>query len=121
VRKVGFYLVAAWLLFSGVIGIMSAVDDWGKADTLGRIVCTVFITALGCLGIGAGVAVLVRKPWARGLILAWAATLLVTVILAPIVWVWPGLGVTLLAVLVYSVLIVLTYWGWKATAGPQSD
>ncbi len=119
-RRVGFFLVAAFLLFTGVIGIRSAVGDWGEADTLGRIVCTVFITLGGCLGVGAGVGVLARKPWVRILILAWAVSWPVSVILACIFWTWPGLGPFLLGFSVAIVLTISTYLGWQASTKPLS-
>ncbi len=120
-RRVGFYLVAAVLFLTGVMGIREAVSDWVEASTLAQFVCTAFIAAFGCLGLGAGVAVLARRPWAKGLILGWAATLLASGILAPVVWVWPGIVPILAGVVVILILTGLTYRGWQTTASSKSD
>ena len=119
-RKVGFFLVAAVLLFTGVMGINSAIDDWGEADTLGKIIYTVVLTIGGCLGVGAGVAVLARKPWARISILAWAASWIIALILACIVWPWPGIVGFLLGFSLAIIVTSATYLGWRATTKPQS-
>lgn len=120
-RRVGFFLVVAFLLLTGVIGIRESASDWSEADTLGRMVSSVFIAAFGCLGIGAGVAVLARRPWAGILILGWGAGMLGCTILASSVWHWPGIVPVVVTLLVMSIIVALTYGGWRATARPRSD
>jgi len=121
VQWVGLFLVAAVLLFTGLMGIRSAWSDLKDSDTLGKMVYTVFLGAGGCLGIAAGVAVLARSPRARVLILGWVAAIFVCLILSLFVWPWAGIVPALGAFLFYTILTFLTYRGWRATASSQTD
>lgn len=89
--RVVFFLVAAVLPLTGLVGIRSSVSDLNGADTLGKMVHTGFLGAGGCLGITAGGAVLARSIWAKVLILGCAATLFTCLIQTPFVWPWPGI------------------------------
>ncbi len=121
-RKVGFFVVVVILLLTGVVGIVESVSDFDEADTLGKMVYTILLAAFGCLGLGAGAAVLARKAWAKVLILGWATTLLAAGIISPLVWPpWPGIVPTLGVIFVILLLTSLTYCGWKATARSQAQ
>jgi hypothetical protein len=115
-RIVGVSVVVVVLLLTGVAGIVESVDDIPQADTPGKMVYTVLLAAFGCLGLGAGAAVLARKPWAEVLILGWAVTVLAAALISPFVWPWPGIVPTLGAISLVLLLTGLTYCVWKAAA-----
>jgi len=115
-RIVGLSVVAVILLLTGVVGIVESVDDIPNADSLGKMVYVILLAAFGCLGLGAGAAVLTRKPWAKVFILGWAVTVLATVLVSPFVWPWPGMVPTVGATGVTILLTGLTYSLWKAAA-----
>ena len=115
-RIVSFSIVVVILLLTGVTGIVESVDDIPKADTLGKMAYTIFLAAFGCLGLGAGVAVLARKPWAKVLILGWAVTVLAAALISPFVWPWAGIVPTVGAIGFAILLTSLTYSLWKAAA-----
>lgn len=115
-RIVSFSIVVVILLLTGVTGIVESVDDIPKADTLGKMAYTIFLAAFGCLGLGAGVAVLARKPWAKVLILGWAVTVLAAALISPFVWPWAGIVPTIGAIGLAILLTSLTYSLWKAAA-----
>jgi hypothetical protein len=114
-RRVGFIAVVVFLLLTGVVGIVGAVDDVPKVDTLGKMVYTILLAVAGCLGFGAGAAVLARKPWAKVLILGWAATLLADVLISPFVWRWQGIVPTLGGICFWLLVTSLAFYGWEAT------
>ncbi len=104
-----------------MVGIADSVDDFPNADTLGRIVYTILLGTCGCLGLGAGAAVLAGKPWAKVLILGWAATMLAVGIISAFVWPWSGMVPTLATIVGILLLTSLTYRAWKATARSQAQ
>jgi hypothetical protein len=115
-RILGFSVVVVILLLTGVMGIVESVDDIPKADTLGKMVYTIFLAVFGCLGLGAGAAVLARQPWAKALILGWAVTVLAAALISPFVWPWAGVVPTLGAISLAFLITSLTYYGWKAAS-----
>jgi hypothetical protein len=120
-RRVGFIAVVVVLLLTGVMGIRGVVDDIPKVDTLGKAIYTILLAAAGCLGFGAGAAVLARTPWAKVLILGWAATVLAAVLISAFVWPWPGIVPALWAISFWLLVTSLTFLGWKATARSQAQ
>jgi hypothetical protein len=121
VQWVGLFLVAALLLFTGFMGIQSALGDWRDSDTLGKMVYSVILGAGGCVGIAAGVAVLARSPRARILILGWVAAIFVCLILSLVVWPWAGIVPAIGAFIFFTILSFLTYRVWLATASSLTD
>jgi hypothetical protein len=120
-RIAGWFAVLVILFFTGLLGVVATVDDFGKVDTVPKMVYTILLGACGCFGLAAGLAVLSRRSGAKVLILGWASTMLGVGLSAPLAWGWSDLLPTLGMISMILLLGGLTYLGWKAATRTQAD
>lgn len=80
-----------------MVGLRNGIAEWSDALTSEQRVATGTELAYGVLGLLAGVGLLLRRPWTRAVLMAWAVAITATSGLAPMVWGGAGLGAGLAA------------------------
>ena len=85
-RKLGFWVSVAFLLFLGASGCQNFFGDWGDVETLGQRACNIGQAVFGLSGLLAGVGAILKRPWAQPAALAFAVSAGITSGLASVVW-----------------------------------
>jgi len=106
-------LGVAFLLFIGYSGIAGGLQQVGEAATLGQRLQTAMQLVFGALAVAVVGALVMRRRWARPLLLAWAAALTIGGGVAPITWGGTGPLPALAAAVAIALLAWLTLWAVK--------
>jgi hypothetical protein len=69
-----------------VPAVMNARSEWQGAESQAQHAATIVEVSYGLIGLLGTIAVIMRAPWARQAILAWAVLITLTAGLAPRVW-----------------------------------
>ena len=91
----------------GVPAVLNAPGEWQGAVTRAQHVATIIEVSYGVCGILGAIAVIMRAPWARQLILAWAVLITLTSGLAPRVWGGTSLLIALVSAVVGALIATL--------------
>lgn len=91
-RRFFFWASVAFLIFLGLSGIQSCINDWSSASTLGQKLCSVGQAVFGVSGLLAGSGAMLKKPWAGPLTMIFAISGGVTAGIATVVWGGAGIG-----------------------------
>lgn len=117
-------LIAALLLLTGYTGVRDAVGEYAVAVSLGQKAGTAAEALYGLLSLAAVVGVVARRPWASPLLLAWAAALILTAGMAPIVWggtgLWPGI-VAAASTAAVAGAVLWVWWRFGRPPEPVSE
>lgn len=119
-RTAGMVIVAILNLLLGGFPILSALAAFGAPNTVNVEWPVVFLSAVGVIGIIAGIGVLVLASWGKTMSLFFVvANLFIILVLGAITWrkVDWGYAVYLAVTALYGVTVILLFQkpGWKQT------
>ncbi len=104
-------LLVLLLLASGYLGLKDGVPLTREAHTAGQWAATCSELGYGVAAVAALVAWASRHAWQGRLLLVWAAALVVTSALAPVVWAHSSFGTGAASGAGTAVVVALLLWG----------
>jgi len=111
-------LGVAFLLLMGYTGITGGLQQIGQSARLGQRIQTATQLVFGLLGVAAVAMLVVRRRWARLMLVAWGAALSISGGMAAVVWGGQG-PLPAAAATVGSALIAwLTLWAVRPAMPP---
>ncbi len=111
-------LGVAFLLLMGYTGITGGLQQIGQSATLGQRIQTATQLVFGLLGVAAVATLVVRRRWARLMLVAWGAAISISGGMAVVVWGGQG-PLPAAAATVGSALIAwLTLWAVRPAMTP---
>ena len=109
-QKIKLWLAILALVGLSVSGFWGVDQEWLYATSLAAMFSTCMQTVYSLLGLVAVAALLLRSRWSRGLLYAWAFTLLLTGATAPHIWGSGGWWADFFAACMMAVVAGLVIW-----------
>lgn len=110
-QKIRLWLALLALVGLSVSGFWGVDQEWRYATSLTALFSTLMQTVYSVLGLLAVLSLLLRSRWSRGVLYAWAFTLLLTGATAPIIWGgnsgWAGFSAACMMTVVAGLVIWL--------------
>ena len=120
VHRIRLLLVVSVLLAAVWFGLKEGTDGFLGAETPPQRAAAVLQLLYGSCAVASLVALLTRRRWLRAALVSWAATLIITGTLSPVVWAGSPWFGGLLSGAITAVVAALVVWGALASNSDAS-